>query len=318
MDNLKDKIRESRNIKEKSLNAYIISLRKLHDRLSDKEFKGDLSFLKQTDKVLEVLADMKLTTRKNYIAAIIVALSTDKDKYEEELKTYRDLLDGVAKEYKDGQEEQRKSEKESKNWVSLSRLRKIMRGYKNEIMEKELLKKEPGTLTKKQMDLLQRWVVSSLYILDDNPPLRNDYTMKVISLVEYNKLSDKEKNDNNYLVVKSRNNKFFSLGEYKTDKQYGLKKIDIGSKLNSVLNIWLKYNTSGFLLLNSQGKPMTPNGLTKYLNKVFEKTGKNISSTMIRHIFISEKIGGPTLKEKQELAEKMGHSVNQQELYKKN
>jgi len=38
---------------------------------------------------------------------------------------------------------------------------------------------------------------------------------------------------------------------------------------------------------------------------------------MLRHIFISEKIGGPTLKEKQELAEKMGHSVNQQELYKK-
>ena len=63
---------------------------------------------------------------------------------------------------------------------------------------------------------------------------------------------------------------------------------------------------------------MTPNGLTKYLNKVFEPTGKNnISSTMIRHIFISEKIGGPTIKEKQELAEKMGHSTDTQEKYKK-
>jgi len=316
MDVLKDKIKSSRNIKDKSLNAYLISLRKLHEKINpDKEFPSTLSWLKNKDKVMEHLVDMKLTTRKNYIAAIIVALSTDKEKYEKELKEYRDVLDGVAKEYKDGVEEQRKSEKESANWVSLDKLRKVMRKYKAEIMEKGLLKKDE--LNKKEMDLLQKWVVSSLYILDDNPPLRNDYTMKVISKSDYDKLSDKEKNDNNYLVVKSRNNKFFSLGEYKTDKKYGLKKIDVGSKLNSVLNIWLKYNKSGYLLLNSKGDPMNANSLTKYLNKVFEPTGKKISSTMIRHIFISEKIGGPTLKEKQEIADKMGHSVNTQELYKK-
>lgn len=316
MDVLKDKIKSSRNIKDKSLNAYLISLRKLHEKINpDKEFPSTLSWLKNKDKVMEHLVDMKLTTRKNYIAAIIVALSTDKEKYEKELKEYRDVLDGVAKEYKDGVEEQRKSEKESANWVSLDKLRKVMRKYKTEIMEKGLLKKDE--LNKKEMDLLQKWVVSSLYILDDNPPLRNDYTMKVISKSDYDKLSDKEKNDNNYLVVKSRNNKFFSLGEYKTDKKYGLKKIDVGSKLNSVLNIWLKYNKSGYLLLNSKGDPMNANSLTKYLNKVFEPTGKKISSTMIRHIFISEKIGGPTLKEKQEIADKMGHSVNTQELYKK-
>ena len=64
---------------------------------------------------------------------------------------------------------------------------------------------------------------------------------------------------------------------------------------------------------------MTPNGLTKYLNKTFEPTGKkNISSTMLRHIYISEKLGGPTLKEKKALADKMGHSVATQEIYKKN
>ena len=84
------------------------------------------------------------------------------------------------------------------------------------------------------------------------------------------------------------------------------------------MNVWLRINKSGHLILNSQRKPITSNGLTKYLNKVFEPTGKsNISSTMLRHIFITEKIGGPALKEKQELADKMGHSVEQQELYKK-
>ena len=76
MDVLKDKIKSSRNIKDKSLNAYLISLRKLHEKINpDKEFPSTLSWLKNKDKVMEHLVDMKLTTRKNYIAAIIVALS---------------------------------------------------------------------------------------------------------------------------------------------------------------------------------------------------------------------------------------------------
>ena len=100
---------------------------------------------------------------------------------------------------------------------------------------------------------------------------------------------------------------------------YGLKKINLGNKLNSVINIYQKFNPGEYLIYNSRGEAMTPNGLTKYLNKIFEPTGKkNISSTMLRHIYISEKLGGPTLKEKMELADKMGHSVSTQETYKKN
>ncbi len=292
-------------------------MKKIHQKLNvDSKFEN-LNWLKKENKVMDILNDLKLTTRKNYIAAVIVALSTD-EKYKDELQFYRDELDKIAKEYNGIINEQTKTETQEKNWVSLKKLRKVMRKYKNELLEKDILKKSPEDLNNKEFDLLQKWVVSSLYILDENPPLRNDYIMSVIPNTEYTKLKDNELNKN-YLVVKSRNNKFFHLGEYKTDKKFGIKKLEIGSKLNSVLNIWLKFNKSGHLLLNSRKAPMTPNGLTKYLNKVFEPTGKNnISSTMIRHIFISEKIGGPTIKEKQELADKMGHSVNTQEKYKKN
>ena len=159
-----------------------------------------------------------------------------------------------------------------------------------------------------------------MYIIDNkNPPLRNDYTpMEIVSLSQYNSLSDKELEDNNYLVIQSRNKKYFSFGEYKTSKTYGIKKIDIGSKLNSVLNIYLKYHDSKYLLLNNRGEPMSANGLTKYIQKVFEPTGKKISANLLRHIYISEFITGPTLKEKEELGEKMGHNVATQELYKKN
>jgi integrase len=318
MEELTTNILEKRKIKPNTLRAYLINIRKLHEKVNPNKEFTNLDFLKNKDKILGILEDMKLSTKKNYVASIIVALSSQPKKYGKIVEEYRDYLDGIAKLYKEQMEEQTKSEKEEANWVSLSKLRKVMNGYKREIMERDLLKKEPESLTKKERDLIQKWVVSSLYLLDDNPPMRLDYIMKTISRTEYDKLSDVQKKEQNFLVVSSRNKKFFSFGEYKTSKQYGVKKIPVGSKLNTVLNVWLKINKTGHLILNSRGEPMTSNGLTKYLNKVFSPSGKNnISATQLRHIFISEKIGGPTLKEKKELADKMAHSTNQQEIYNK-
>jgi len=68
--------------------------------------------------------------------------------------------------------------------------------------------------------------------------------------------------------------------------------------------------------LNSKKEPMTANGLTKYLQKTFAPTGKNISSSMIRHIFISDKFPAQN-KEKDAVSEKMLHSTEQQTLYSK-
>jgi len=315
-DELKAKIAEQRNVRESTLNAYIFNLNKLHKMMRNGEAMDSLDFLKKKEKVDSELASKKLSTKKTYYASIVVGLMAE-EAPEALIKRYRDEMEELAKTFAKEMDEQKKSEQQDKNWTTLAKLRKVMRGYRNELNEKGIFRKEPGTLTNKEFDLLQKWIVASLYILDDNPPLRNDYIMAVIDQKAYDKMSEEEKKERNYLVVKSRNTKHFSLGEYKTAGKYGTKVIPVGKKLNSALNIWLKFNTSGHLLLNSKKQPMTANGLTKYLNKVFEPTGKsNISSSMIRHIFISEKFP-PQLKEKQEVADKMGHSVTQQEHYAK-
>ncbi len=315
LETLKTKINDKRNIRETSLNAYVFNINKLHKSIFDKDAEN-LDFLKKKDDVIKALENKKLSTRKSYLASIVVSLmSMDGD--EDLIKFYRNEMEDLAKKFNEEMETQRKSEKQKDNWVSLEKLRKVMRKYRNELNEKKVFQKEPEKLTNKEFDLLQRWVVSSLYILDDNPPLRNDYLMKVISQKDYDKLSDKDKEKENYLINKSRNTKSFSLGQYKTSGKYGTKIIKVGKKLNSVLNIWLKFNKSGYLLLNSKKEPMTSNGLTKFLNRTFSPTGKNnISSSMIRHIFISEKFP-PQLKEKQEVADKMLHSKSQQDLYAK-
>lgn len=315
LENLKSKINEKRSIRESSLNAYVFNINKLHKLMFDKEVEN-LKFLKDKKEVMKAIDEKKLSTRKSYLASIVVSLMA-MDGDEELIKYYRNEMEDLAKKFNQEMETQRKSETQDKNWVSLDKLRKVMRKYRNELNEKKIFTKDPESLTNKEFDLLQKWVVSSLYILDDNPPLRNDYLMKIISQKDYDKLSDEEKKKQNYLINKSRNTKTFSLGEYKTAGKYGTKLIPVGKKLNSVLNIWLKFNKTDDLLLNSRKQPMTSNGLTKYLNKVFEPTGKNnISSSMIRHIFITDKFP-PKLSEKQEVADKMGHSVSQQELYAK-
>jgi len=314
IEEIKKEINEKRDLRESSLKAYASNMNKLHKLMFDKEIQN-LDFLKNKKEVMKTIENKKLSTRKTYLAAIVVTLMAF-DKNEDLIKYYRDEMEDLAKQFSANMEEQKKSETQDKNWVSLSALRKVMRKYRNELNQKGIFKKEPNDLTNKEFDLLQKWIVASLYILDENPPLRNDYIMTVISNKEYDKLSEKEIENNNYMVVKSRNNKMFSLGEYKTSGKYGTKIIPVGKKLNSALNIWLKFNTSGHLLLNSKKEPMTANGLTKYLQKTFAPTGKNISSSMIRHIFISDKFPAQN-KEKEEVAEKMAHSVNQQTLYSK-
>ena len=316
IEELKDKIKEKRKIKESSLKSYIFNINKLHKLMFDKKVEN-LDFLENKDKVMKTLENKKLSTRKSYLASIVVSLMAMNED-DELIKYYRDEMEELAKKFNDEMSTQRKSETQNENWVSLDKLKKVMRKYRNELVEKKIFHKEPDSLNNKEFDLLQKYVVASLYVIDDsNPPLRNNYSMKIIKEKDYEKLSEEDKKKENYLINKSRNTKIFSLGDYKTSGKYGIKLIDIGKKLNSVLNIWLKFNKSDNLLLNSKKERMSSNALTKYLNKVFSPSGKsNISSSMIRHIYITEKFP-PQLAEKEEIANKMGHTVDQQTLYSK-
>lgn len=315
MDYLKYKIEKSRDIKANSLKAYLIAIKKLNDYMTDEEFK-DLDFLKDEDKVIEFLEEsFALTTQKNYLASIIVALSAYGKKYDDELIGYRNRLDDLNVKYNEQISKNEKTEKQDKNWMSLKQLRHVLNQYKADLNERGSLKKDE--LGKKEMDILQRWVVGNLYINDDNPPVRLDFgNMRVIKNSDYEELSKKELKEN-YLVVKSRNSKFFSFGNYKTSKTYDIQKIDVGKKLNTILNIWLKYNKHGSLLIDTKGNPMSANQLGKYIKRVFSPSGKDISVNLLRHIFISEKYPPEETKEKEETASKMLHSKSTQDTYAK-
>lgn len=313
-------IEKKRNVKPTTMKAYLLNLNKIMKLVDVEPTINNLDkCLKNPEKVMDSLSDKKSSTIRNYLASIVVYLSLD-EKNDKLVDIYRKLMDKYQKENNENIANNKKSDKQEQNWASLSELRKILQTYKKDLDRTGALKKDE--LNKKDFDTLQKWVVGNLYIGDEeNPPLRNDYIMDIISLSDYNRLSEDKRKKQNFLVVKNKLSKFFSLGEFKTSDKFGIKEITVGKTLNKVLNVWLKYNKTKHLILNSKGEPISPNSLTKLLIKVFEPTGKSISSSLLRSIYISEKFPvkeDPEKEEKQELASNMLHSVGvQQSIYSK-
>ncbi len=90
--------------------------------------------------------------------------------------------------------------------------------------------------------------------------------------------------------------------------------------MNAAMNIYLSTLGSDpkFLFQDKLGKQITKNALQKQITRAFNGTGKTLGVSMLRHIVISEKVDtGDKLKDKNEMAEKMGHSTSTQEIYKK-
>jgi len=300
---IKKLIQENRKIKEITLNSYLISLKKLND---NQEIK-DLNFLKDYDKIIKILDTKKLTTKRNYLTSVLVVLSAfDKEEFNEVLKKYRLLLDELTKQLNKQYQENQKNQKENKNWTNLRTLKKVMRNNLKEIEERDLKNKE--TLTKKENELIKLTLIGLLYT--ELVPKRLDYApMSII------KSRNDIKPNINYLLNLGRNKKYFIIQEYKTSNRYGLKEILIPKKINTLLNIYLKFHNQDSFLLDSKGKPLTSNGLGKLIPKAFEKIGKNITVNLIRHIWVTENCDIEKIKKNKELSKEMCHSLNTQENY---
>lgn len=293
------------NARESTIKAYVAVLTKMK-----KDFKSDdFKFLEDYEKVMEYLNKSKLTTIKNKLTAIIVfmkAKKKDTDKYQKKLEE-------LSKKYMEHLKDQTKTDTQEKNWVEYDELKKLSDTLLQDI--KPLKKKEK--LNKKEYDTLQQAVILATYLVF---PIRNDYAdMMVIKKKDLKKVSENK----NYLVL-DKNKKYFHINNYKTSKSLGSKILEVPKHLNKILNVWLNHNTSGYFLTQTDMEtPMNPNNITKYLNKIFKKhLGKNISSSMIRHISISKDLQDKKTireqeEEKKQAEDKYMHSQSMNHLYRK-
>ncbi len=312
-ENLIETIKKSRpKAKDSTIKMYVSNLMKLM-----KMFEEDnLKFLNKPENISDKLSELHYTTQRNYYNAIIVYLMSESDKPEEDkvIKEYNSLRDDLNKKYEEEQATGTISDKQKENFVDISEVNKMIVQMGEEIKDKKIKKKED--LTAKDKALLQVYTIFNIYT---RIPLRNDISgMVVINKRAYNKLSESEKKETNYLVI-NKNSMFFVLNKYKTQSKYEELKIDIPKDLEKLLRIYIRINGMGVLFKSSTGKPLSRNALSQLLIKTSKKyMGKSISTTMLRKIYLSSKYS----KVKEEMkkdAKVMGHSVGmQQAVYVKN
>ena len=306
------------NIKQSSLNTYLVSLKNLRKNIDDKTDLDNTDFLQDYDKVMESIKNMKITTKKNRITSILVALGSDIKLNTELIDKYQDKLKELNDEYSIFLKTQKKTDTQEKNWLDYEDLVDVYNDVMKDIKHHKITTKKE--LNDKEFDLLQQLVILRTYL---DFPLRNDFAdMRIIDNKECKKLNDDD--DDNYLAILPKNKKQFILNDFKNKKKIGKKKLDITPSLNKIINLWLKHNKSGYYLVKTDRKtPMNPNNITKYLNKLFvKKTGKKIGSSLIRHIVISKLTENePTIEEEEkkekDIENKFLHSKEMNKLYRK-
>lgn len=293
-------------LKANTVKQYEIQLKRLQKLFDTKGW----DFLKNVDSVKEKLSDKHFTTSRNYYNSIIVllmALNHD-DKLNDLIKKYVTVRDKLNEQYAEEQSSGKISEKQKNNFVGLAEIQKMIATMENEIKKEKIKKKEK--ITKNDLELLTAYTLFSFLI---RLPTRNDVSgMQLIGKTQYNKLSDKQKQDTNYLV-KEKSKMFVVLNEYKTSKKYGEKKIDVPKDLEKILRMYLrltKKNNGDIIFTNFKGEPISRNGISQLLIKTSKHyLDKSISTTMIRKIVLSDMFADVN-EEKKKMAEITGHDVS--------
>ena len=256
MDKLKDVLKEKRpNLSDKSINTYASVLKTIAKNMEFDNIKD----LDNDKKVLDYMKDMKPNTRKTRLSALFVL--TENEAYK------KHMLEDVNA-YNNSMKSQVKNDKEIENWITKDELFEIY----------NTLKKDTNVLfrkkNKKMADLqdIQSFVMLSLFVL--LPPRR---AMDFSEL----KIKNIDKTKDNFI---KGSNLVFNI--YKTSKHKGQQILAIPKELKSILNKWIKINTTDYLLFDNKGNKLTSVKINQRFKKLF---GKSFSINMFRKLYLSDK-----------------------------
>jgi hypothetical protein len=299
-----------KGVAESSATAYIKNLMVLNNKVPF----TTLAFLRKKDEIMARVKEYAESTQKNLLSSVVSVLSlySEKPTYKAVYKFYYDEMMGKAKEMRD-KETTDKTDKQKENWISWKDIQDKVNAMRKEVIEMVGSK----TITEKQYETLLQYLVLALYTYTQ--PRRNQDYLDMLVVKKWKEGMDET---HNYLDLAGQQ---FIFNKYKTAKKYGTQKIAIPNTpetpLFDTIVAYLRFNL-GFratkgkeavpFLVFSDGKPLTAvNAITRILNKAL---GKKVGSSMLRHIFLSDKYD---IKEMEEDAAAMGHSVEEQKKYMK-
>lgn len=306
-ENLKKK-----DLTQSSINAYIKNIERL---LEGKPLtKMNLAAaLKDIPRIEEFLSEKKDNTKRAYYISIVSVLDTLKGekKFSKLYRSYYEKMMGINDELKKIPTST-KSEAQEKNWMEWDQINEVY----NEWKEKAYNIAKKKTITEPEFNTILHFMVLSLFV--NNKPRRNSdyYLCDVVG-----DITGIEGEDHNFLDYP---NQRFIFNKYKSFKKHGSQIIDISPELFQDIQVYLRHHpsiqgkitkkTREPFLVWADGKNFQANTITRILNRVFKK---KISSSMLRHIFLSNKYGD-VLEEMKKDSEDMAHTLETQKSYIKN
>ena len=289
------------DISESSIKTYVASIKNINKNINENKPIINFDFLLNQVKVFTFLETKTYLTKRNLLNAIIVVLKTIEPE-PEEVKTYVIERDKGNLKYEEHTATHEKSDKEKKNWISYDEIISIKDklNLKSEIAQKLFLTLFIDNVVRNDFRALYKITDRGLKQLNKRYKLNNEEPPKI-----------------NYFV-KYKSNFYILLNSFKTSKKLEKIKIEIDKKHNKLINKYLRLTKfNKYLFENPKTHTSFTTGeFTLWIEEIFKTTGKNVSTTLLRHIIISHK-HGDHLKEQEEDARNAGHGVSMQSKYVK-
>jgi hypothetical protein len=278
------------NLTKSSVTTYVSILKNLFKKNVDKDTEMNMEWFQNEDKILDILKDKPSKNRKTTLSALVVLVGKEKSE-----KYLKQMLEDKAI-YDKSLDNQKKSDKQEKNWITLDEIQTIFNELNDEakhLMKKDIFKMEE---LQKIQNLVIVGLMSGLFIV---PRRLVDYACMKIKNVDLKE---------NYYDPKKHELVF---NVYKTAKTYKEQQIKIESKiLINLLKNWIEINPTDYLLFDMNKNCLTPVKLNQRLISIFKK---NIGSSLLRSVYFTDLYKGmPALSELKKIEEQAGNSIGVQ------
>ena len=287
------KVKENRpHLSLGSIKTYKSILKNIYDKCFDDKEYSMKNF--DNDKIiLTSLEDLPYNKRKTILAALSV-LTTNKN--------YNKVMMEDIKSYQNNEMKQEKTPQQEEGMIPLEEIKELF----NNLEHNAKLVFKKTSLTYPDLNTIMQWVMIALTGGIFQAPRRS---------IDFGNMKWRNYNENSDNYVDVKNSKFI-FQNYKTAKSYGKQECEITKPLKVILNKWFKVipDNCDFILFDNKHQPLTSPQMTHRLNDIF---GRKISTSMLRHIYLTNKFKGINLNELQKTATEMGNSPMQALLYVK-
>jgi len=293
---IQDKLKENRpNLSVNSVKTYVSILKNLYKKVYPEE-EFNLTKFKNQDKFLKFLENVEGSRRKTYLSALVVICNDDCEKYLQ-------LMTEDANNHSREQKKQKRTEKQTENWVEQDELNQIINNHEVEANKIFKLKTEP---TMEQLQDAQNYIllclVSGKYI-----DVRRSLDWAEMKIKNFDE-------ESNSFEMPNRKPWKFIFRRYKTQASHGVQEIIISPELKKILTKWIKLlnqvcPNAEYLLIDKNCNKLSSVKITQRLNKIF---GRNASINIMRRSHVTAKYKDmPPLEELMEDAKDMQHSLIQ-------